>query len=327
MVFNFDLGGHLFICRTLQSLGMDANEFSSNDPLFNYYVYALNEIGKEEGETNGMFDGFPAEQYADTIVLDLFNVEAITTSVPGIEKEAVLILSVWMRFYHYIHKVVTSCRDNGSDVDIMIASLDKAAALWIGRLQVYGDNTRGTMLYNLAERAGVNFGQDIGEVPVNTRILESLKVIKAAIASGVCSQGDGEGYKILYEEMLKIESQMNIPIVQNFIHYITTDAAAKLIELYAIAIFPQIISCDVTLVQYFFEELRKLATKPKEEVDLMLALSTMQRMFGCLGISCSQVGSHAGGSGCDDDEVNPIASIVGYTPTSDVRNVRVNLIG
>ncbi len=77
----------------MQSLGKNSIDFSGQDPLFNFYTYALNQIG---GGTSN-FDGEPVENYADTIVMDLFGVESTTAHVPGIEKEAVVIFGLWMR--------------------------------------------------------------------------------------------------------------------------------------------------------------------------------------------------------------------------------------
>lgn len=317
----------MFGFSTLQGLGKNAVELSSKDPLYNFYIYTLNQIGLEGEEPDGTFDDQPVQQFADTIVLDLFEVETESAAVPGIEKEAVVIFGLWMRFYHYIYDVVRICRDDGDNGDKtqMINNLDKAAAVWIGRLQVFGDNSRGTMLYNLAERAGFNFAQDHGEAPVNAKIIQSLELFKATIEIGVCSNPDGEGYKILYEEMLKIVTQMNVPLVQNLIHYITTGAALIVIEMYTLAIFPQLISCNVSLFDYFEDELYKLASQPKDEVDLMKLISSVRKMYGCLGLSCSDIGAHTGGSACEDVEVDPIAPIVGYTPTSDVRSVSTNI--
>jgi hypothetical protein len=314
----------IYTHSTLENLGRDALAFSKNDPLFNYFMYALREVGVLEGDQlEGYFDDKPVDEYAHTVVDDLFGVEMISNPVPGIEKEAVTILSLWMRCYHYMNDIVNRCRDDGETVDknLLLANLDKAAALWIGRLQVYGDNTRGTMLYNFAERAGVNFHQDHGEVPVNTKLIQSWTTFRDLINADVCSQADGEGYKFLYEELLKVITQMNIPLVQNFIHYITVGAEAKLIELYAVAIFPQIISCDLSFIEYFFSELVKLAQKPEDETNLQEAISKMSGMHSCLGVTCADIGSHSGGVSCQDADEDLKREIAGYTPNTDVQNV------
>ncbi len=314
---------HIFSngCSTLQSLGKNSSSMSEN-PLFNFYTYALMRVGGEEGEEVARyFDEAPVEEYANTIVNDLFSVESSTAYVLGIEKEAVTIMALWMKCYDYMNEIVRLCRDKENDAAKMLDSLDKAVALWIGHLQVHGDNNRGTMLYNLAERAGFNFAQDRGEVPVNTELMKLWQSIKEKINNNTCQ--DDNGHEDLYREVQKVKSQMNIPLVQNFIHYIMTGAANKMVELYALALFPQIISCDLSLNDYFYEFLRELATKPKDEVSLMDAFSNVQRMYDCLGVSCAQIGAHAGGVPCVDEEIHPITSIVGYLPTSRVTDVSI----
>ena len=311
----------------MRSLGVDALSYSGQAPLYNYYTYALRQIGKLEGESGGTFDGQLAENYADTIVDDLFGVELITSPVPGIEKEAVLITGLWMRCYSYINEIVRLCRDEGSSVntETLIENLDKSVALWIGRMQVHGDNTRGTMLYNFAERAGVNFAQDHGEVPVNRKLIDSWQSIKDKIEEGVCAQTSEDAHKVFYDEMNNVIRQMNIPLVQNFIHYITTGAERKIIELYALVIYPQIISCDDSFVDLTFDELSKLA-KPEDEIDLMSTISKVREMYSCLGVTCNDIGSHSSGSSCIDDEVDPKKSIAGYQPNTDVRGVSITEI-
>ncbi len=276
-------------------------------------------MGREEKEVLGKFDGQIAEKYADTIVNDLFDINSA-----GIEKEAVIVTGLWMRCYNYIHEIVRICRDekqsNENTVEL-IANLDKAVALWIGRMQVYGDNSRGMMLYNLAEHAGVNFDQDHGEVPVNRKLMDSWQLFKEKIEAGVCSNDANEdAYKVLYDEMNTIIRQMNIPLIQNFIHHVTTGGKAQIIELYALVIFPQIISCDLSYISSTFDVLVELA-KSSEEYDLMPALLSVREMYSCLGVTCNDIGVHSSGSSCNDDEVDPIKSIAGYQPNTDVRKV------
>jgi hypothetical protein len=305
---------------TLESLGKYASGISSQDPMFTYYTYALNQIGRLEGAPiDGNFDGQPVEEYADTIVKDLFDAEALKPPGLGIEKEATIILGLWMRFHHHIYEVMRICRDDGSNQAQMIENLDKAVAFWIGRMQIHGDNARGTMLYNLAERSGVHFSQDQGEVPVNRKMMGAWTFFKTEIESGTCSSEDG--YKMLYLEMINVEGMMNVPLVQNFIHHVISGAPLEIIELYAVSLFPQIISCDITFIDYFDDELHKLARKPRNDDNLSKAISLVRKMYGCLGLTCDDVGAHISGSACNDDELNPIRAIVGYTPNTDVRNV------
>mmetsp|Transcript_5655 Transcript_5655/g.8450 ORF Transcript_5655/g.8450 Transcript_5655/m.8450 type:complete len:2169 (-) Transcript_5655:99-6605(-) len=300
---------------TLKSLGKDTSSVNEN-PLFSFYTYSLMRVGGEEGEEVARyFDDAPVEEYANTVVNDLFGVESSTSFVLGIEKEAVTILGLWMNCYNYMSEIVRLCRDKEDNAK-MLESLDKAIALWIGHLQVYGDNARGTMLYNLAERAGFNFAQDHGEAPANAELMKLWLSIKEEIKKDTCQNDDG--HEFLYRKILKVAGQMNIPLVQNFIHYIMTGAENKLIELYTVAIFPQIISCDLSFNDYFYDLLRDLALKPKDQINLTVALSNLQKMYNCLGVSCAQIGAHAGGISCVDEEIDPIASIVGYLPTSNV---------
>jgi hypothetical protein len=45
-------------------------------------------------------------------------------------------------------------------------------------------------------------------------------------------------------------------------------------------------------------------------------------MYSCLGVTCSQIGTHALGIKCDDEDMDKsLMNYAGYIPESDVRNV------
>jgi len=306
---------------TLQNIGL-ANGTYSRDPLFNYNSYVFRNLEVGQG---GLFDDQPAEHYLNTIVMDLFDIDVEDSSAPsqyvrGIEKEAALILNVWMRCYHHIYEVVRICGMGNPDGTMMLEELDKAAALWIGRLQVYDDSTRGTMLYNLAERSALNFGQDFGEAPVNFKIIKSMNVMRSIINEGGCIDDNEEGYKSIYLEMNKIIGQMIVPIVQNYIHYASKDVGdinGKALELYSVAIFPQIVSCDNSYHESFYSRLIDLSNKDYTELEG--SILQMQEMYNCLGISCDDVGAHFGGIMCEDHDFRRV-KLAGYQSESYVQN-------
>ena len=294
---------------------------SRQDPLFCYYWDCFAEIGEFFSNTVGYFDGSQDYEYANTLVLDLFD----TGEVPiGIENEAINIFSVWMRFHNHIYEVSRLCSGTEPDKIKMIEHLDKAAALWIGNLQLYGDNTRGTMMYNHVERAGALFSQDFSETIVNTQILSLMTQMKSAIEEDQCmgSTSGNKGYDKIYESASKITGQMNIPLIQLYFHYIETAADSKLIELYTLSLLPQIRTCDPSSMSVFMEFIEKLVSGAYTNKDLLFIKSLVENMFDCLGVSCDEIGGYMGKEPCDDSvRDNALASIGDYLPTNDVQEV------
>lgn len=317
---------------------------TARDPLRNYYINAFDAIGQylgDEGEI-GYFDGAPAEEYHNTLIADLFEADATEEPVRGIEKEAVLILSVWMEIYHILYTdVYLVCRDadadgdldstgtGGVDIERMKIGLDNAAALWIGRLQVHGDNNRGTMLYNLAERVSIFFNQDHGEAAVNTEFLNRLNAMKTEIETNAAEKCTAESYAVdeyvnLYRSLTDIVGVMNIPIIQSLIHYITIEADPRLIELYVLVLLPQLRSCNPKYMEYLMETIAGIRGGHfggEAGSKLMEVVELIQSMYSCLGTSCVEVGEHSGGIVCDDEVADPISPFGGYMPKTDVRSV------
>mmetsp|Transcript_19785 Transcript_19785/g.29123 ORF Transcript_19785/g.29123 Transcript_19785/m.29123 type:complete len:2165 (-) Transcript_19785:27-6521(-) len=350
----FETGKSIFSELTLSDIGKSTSRANAKDPLRNYYINAFDAIGQylsnsDSGSNSyiqGYFDGYPAEDYHNTLIADLFDAEATEAPVRGIEKEAVLILSIWMNIYHTLYTdVYLICRDGQLDddgnlnIDRMMSGLDNAAALWIGHLQVHGDNNRGTMLYNLSERISIFFNQDEGEAKVNTDFLSRLYAMKEEITTNAAERCNAESsvveYVTLYRHLTDMVGVMNVPIIQGLIHYITIEADARLIELYILVLLPQLRSCNPKYMNYLMETIggiRRGDYVGTVGSKLMEVVALVQSMYSCLGTTCKEVGEHSGGIFCNDcqadqctdsDDANvadPIRSFGGYMPKKDVRS-------
>jgi hypothetical protein len=95
-------------------------------------------------------------------------------------------------------------------------------------------------------------------------------------------------------------------------------AGSDFVELYALAILPQIATCDeklyVTLV-----ELAVYQDVTAETKDTII--KTIQASFSCLAITCGDVGTYKGGliPKCDDSIAAGIPYLAEYLPLTDVR--------
>ena len=306
------------------------------EPIINFNINCFNAIGKLDNEAEGLFDEEAVNNYANTLITDLFDIEGESNPVRGIEKEGVLILGAWMQIYHHLYTVLKTCTDHiqgledETRVAMMEVDIDKSAALWIGRLQSHGDNTRGTMLYNLVERTAIHFNQDHGEAEVNTRFLALLNDIRQVVADEKCNGGGTDasntGYHQLYKLFHQIVGVMNIPVVQSIVHYVAIDADPKLIELYLLSVAPQLRSCNMDYFNYLVTDVGLLAMDQMTNDKLVDLIKNLQYMYSCLGVTCQDVGTHATGIKCDYDAAEPRLSFAGYVSKNDVRNVSDRLL-
>lgn len=312
---------------TLKSLGTNASEYSANDPLYSFYVDAFVDIGGAyERNVHGTFDQNPAEEYAHSLVNDLLQVEGDGKYPDGIEVESVLVTGLWMRVYHHLYDILRTCGTNNPDSRDMLDNLDKAAALWIGNKQVYGSNTAGVMLYNLAERSSADFGQDRRESRVNSDFLSVLDLIRTTITGDECSNfsdtndfGDNVGYVKMHQLLSDAVRRMNTLLVQRLIHFLSTDISVKFTQLYTLALVPQIRACSTVDYEYFMKKV--VFNTSYKHSSFEKSLARLQNMYSCLGVTCADIGSYSGSRAprCSGNKVEPVLSLAGYAPGEDVR--------
>jgi hypothetical protein len=313
--FNIYVNGKNALPLSLASLSLFAAESYGNDPLFVLYKYNFLELGKSQEDSDGSFDGFPAEEYANTVVRDLFMLDSA-----NVEVEGALVLNVMMSIWGSLYDALRACERN-DDVtnDDMYGALDTAAALWVGTGQLKNDNQEGYMLYNLAEYAGALFGQDQGESLINTLVLESFDFIQKDVDNNRCAAGV-DAYVVVREKVKITISFTNVVMVQMLLHYVENAVAAgsDFVELYVLAILPHIATCDeklyVTLVDLAVYQ--DVTAETKDTI-----INTIQASFSCLGITCDDVGTYKGGviPKCDDSIAAGIPYLVEYLPLTDVR--------
>ena len=300
---------------SLKSLSLGAFDIMKTDHWYNTYRYSFYHIGsKDENESPGEFDNKPTAQYADTLVNDLFNLNQ-----EGIETEAALIMNVWMAVAHYLEDASRKCKDVGQGKE----ELDLAAAYWIGLGQKKGHNEYGYLLYNLAENAGILFQRDQNATnqnvaEANKNIISFMNQINSEIIDAGKCPGDYEKFRSLVNQII---SQMTVPLVQNLIHYMAENKPKK-IELYALAITPQIAACDQKAYYYLLE---KLVLNTFNQNDFNEIVSRLQSLYPCLRITCGDIGTYtlAGVPQCDNDTIST-KSLAGYSPSSDIQRVSIS---
>jgi hypothetical protein len=308
---------------TLQDLSKGAALRWPLSPMFNLYQHAFTVIGdKQEHDTLGFFDGSPAVEYADRLVVDLFDLQ-----IDRVEAEGAVIYNVMMAFWSVLSDVMNSCwavAEGGQDATLEYAKMDEyidqAAAFWVGQDQVRGDTSTGYMLYNLAQTVGERFNQDNegSEVKINRDVMELFVGLQAKIQKQEC-QGI-EGYINMRKEVQLLIKYSNVVLVQMLLHRVEEDNARKadLVEMYALAIIPQIATCDQNAYDIL---LRNVVTESIETEAKTNIIKAIQSVYSCLHIDCKLVGAYEGDRIplCDDSAEAGLPSLTEYQPTTDVR--------
>lgn len=104
---------------TLRDLSLNSSVYNKF-PLYNVYTYAFYELGITlEQDQEGNFDGNPVEQYADTLVGDLFALNRTR-----IEADGALVLGVTMAYWGSLGLMLNAC-ERQDDASIMVSYLDQ----------------------------------------------------------------------------------------------------------------------------------------------------------------------------------------------------------
>ena len=286
--------------------------------MYNIYRYAFMKIGnKVEEEALGLFDNKPVQEYANTLVIDLFDL-----NIEHIETEASLVANLWMYVIHELYNVLRGCL--AKDANAMNAALDRAAAMWIGAEQPQGVSDQGNLLYNLAQVAALRFNQANGEATANKLLLDSMNSVQQDIKDGTCNSGE-TGYLKMRNTVNRMIDYMAIPLVQMWIHRIqkqTENNGSEFVELYALSLAPRVAACDpdnyLTIL-----DLMVLGSLENED-DKADAIDAVQASLNCLGLTCEDIGSYESGEvpACTTEDFLPGDAFADYVPATDVGQVR-----
>lgn len=336
----YENGNHSII--SLASLSLTAGNTMSNVPIYNLYLNSFRELGiTHENDSLGSFDGKPVEQYADTLIKDLF-----ALNIPRIEATGTVVHSVYMSFWSFLYQILNHCENiqstnttiaESSTERDMLSSLDAAVALYVGEGQIRNDSQDGYMIYNLAEYIGSKFNQKInGETIVNTKMMNLFISIQKDIKSGMCSDKAtfDSDYRTLRSKVYDMMKQSNVVLVQLLLYYVQviyenaqfggfgteSGITNDFVELLALAIHPQVDACHPELSNNITELMitHSISTtsNPINDVERENIISTIQNSFSCLHVTCTDVGTYEGAIPACTNEMNIQELYGSYKPSS-----------
>lgn len=313
----FDSNGKYIALRTLKDFSTELSTEMIDDPLFNMYLYALK-------EDDGSFMLKDAKEYANTYVEYTFQqIDVTTKTLPA---EAAVALNVWMELAHRLYKAVSRCQQKELRDEDGIQSIDVAAAYWIGEGLSSQDGETGHLLYALAEEMGGNFNLlEGGQSRTNRNILRLFNEAKTELSlPSACSENPAT-FVNLRHTVNKIISLMAVPLVQSLIHSLRMNDAER-VKLYGHAVVPLAAGCNQAAYTYLRD---RLLTGSFNAIEIEKIIDTLRSIYPCLGLACDDIGVHETevtnqAPACVDP--NGRESLAGYSPASDVREVRSALL-
>jgi hypothetical protein len=227
---------------TLSSLSKEAPDRMGDEVYFTtfkkYLGASVPAIGSSDADTYGFA--------IVSDVLDELESEYGDAKDVRMAGEAVILTIVSMEIWHYLAQTVRGCEDDSITSDTVAANLDRAAMLYIGQGQAYGDSDSGYSFYRLAEFTAQFFGTETadGESNVNAFVLDKLNDIKQNfVLSDVCHDDPVSASHALMEEVELVINQMKATVIQGFLMY-AASGDADYAELYALQVAPLLSMCE-----------------------------------------------------------------------------------
>jgi hypothetical protein len=260
---------------SLASLSLRASEFMSEDPMYNFYRYALYEDSSfEEGSEDP--EGWP---FGDTVIR--LALGPGNGNSPHLAAEAAVVINIWMLLVHRLYTSVRKCKSLSADAPIYV---DSAVGLWIGKETAEGGFKSGYSMYSLAQSAHELYGNEEGESNVNLKLMnlfkESQQIAKA------CALG-GDKFLDLRVSVNEIITEMSKPLLQMLLYFASREEP-DFVELYALAFLPRAAACDINTYAFLrdsFFEGYSLGTMQKESV-----LVDLGGVLKCLRFTCEDLG-------------------------------------
>lgn len=313
------------------------------NPVYSLYMFSLwkSVNGGTADGGDKEFDNKPVEFFGNSIVEDEYNKPSGYN--PQLTGETMRVAIMWMATVQSIYEGVEFCSTlTAEDYPDLVNPIDKAAAFWIGNQQDT-ESVDGGSLYAWTNRMHQLF--DTPSFDANDQILKNLSKLKSDL--DLCLEEtklDDEKEEILQSMWSVAKSTttaMTVPLMQNLLHSIAI-AAGKATSpgvdqvtnsdsmiLFALVTLPQLMVCD----EDGFNDLYQRTISESMQFDSGLlsdTVTTIQKNYACLDISCAQVGKASFMLGdwpvCQDFTEFSIAGYEGVSSqTMDVAKVDIDI--
>ncbi|KAL7578357.1 hypothetical protein ACA910_012762 [Epithemia clementina (nom. ined.)] len=202
----------------------------------------------------------------------------------------IALLYAQREMYDAIYDCTQDCATDACNDDAVHA-LDEAVAFYVGNL--VSSDSEGNLGYALAEKRCENFGTCVnvleGQSNVNKNIMAKFNELKSLFASRQC-----ENTQAGIDEIIRL---MMIPLIQGTLRYayLTSSDENPTEEMqaegfvFALGILPQVHKCDAQAAATIYDNMAFKEGK-NTKADFAQVKSAFESVYGCLKISCGEVG-------------------------------------
>lgn len=279
--------------RSLQSFSTDADTkmrnpgsdtfFSTFDVFANYY----GSTSYADDLVQAAFLGRTSSLSNGNIDFSLFGYGGRAEAV----KAATAFMATPLQLLAELEAAVYGCLQCSGAADCRtdaLGSLDKAVALYTGSIEGAdgSEGGEGTGLYSLAERRGVDFfTAATGTAQVNSDVLALFDQMKVTLGDGNCAAARSS--------KIRVAQLVFVPLVQStlrsawILNATNADEADEVRGMaFAASVLPLVANCSVADADTVYSELQGASP------DFGLVKGALERAYGCMGISCADVGGY-----------------------------------
>ena len=180
------------------------------------------------------------------------------------------------------------------DLSQSIMHWDEAVAFYTGSIS-RESGAEGYLFFTESEVQGYQFGTRSGSMSMsNKAVFDNFVEGKLKLTEDECGSAEVNAEKI--------KSQMLIPLIQGLLHnayqidnlFDQNEITRGEVSGYAAALLPSINNCDKNVAATIHND---LAPGQADESSFEVVKYNLERIYGCLGVSCSQVGGFLQPSG------------------------------
>jgi len=218
----------------------------------------------------------------------------------------------------------------GIDSHDLNSKADEFIAHWIGGNvnDLSSHDDRNGSLFSSSNAIALKFdkaSQEVHGLSIANRLVVSGYETLSSILSDdtACDEDSGKAVatvESMWRTNVQLTSSMMIPLIQHLIIAMLENQDQLFIDVYAKMVVPQLAVCRHSNYVYLTEV---LLDNVYDETKLHKIMTVLQDSYGCLGITCEDIGKPQGYYGdsylfcSDEDYAEPV--LAGYVATADVR--------
>jgi hypothetical protein len=262
--------------KSLQDFSNRASIYMNEDPVYNFFRFALFDDDSFDTDSSGVENGWP---YADAV--EQLALGPTNGNNAQLGAKVVAVMEFYMMILHRLYVAFRQCQMEKGVPEL----IDAAVGLWIGQEQGEGKFNSGWSMYAVGQDAAEFYDRPEGESPVNSDLM--LLFNEAQSLTKTCST-DRQAVTKLRPLVEKIARTLSIPLLQHLLFHMS-DNNLQYVELYALSFIPLVVSVDEGAFSYLRDALFEGFNWETTVDDDFL--SVLGKVLRAMRFSCDDLGN------------------------------------